>query len=98
MTSSRVWKLLSLLSSLAVFAAGAATKEQQECQADGTCNAVPTKSSSPIPSDGQPYCALYLAESTIPGAGMGIFTVEEKKTGDTIARGEICIPFIDMYW
>lgn len=56
-----------------------------------------SSSSSVWPAD-QPYCALYLAESTIPGAGMGIFTVEEKVRGDTISRGDLCIPFIDMYW
>jgi hypothetical protein len=51
-----------------------------------------------LPPDQQPYCALYLAESTIPGAGMGIFTAEAKAKGDTISRGDLCIPFIDMYW
>jgi hypothetical protein len=51
-----------------------------------------------LPPDKHPYCALYLAESTIPGAGMGIFTVEEKRKGETVSRGDLCIPFIDMYW
>ena len=43
-------------------------------------------------------CGLYLAESTIPGAGMGIFAGREYKVGEDIGRGDICIPFIDMYW
>ena len=43
-------------------------------------------------------CGLYLAESTIPGAGMGIFAGREYKVGQDIGRGDICIPFIDMYW
>jgi hypothetical protein len=43
-------------------------------------------------------CGLYLAQSTLPNAGMGIFTAIEKKVGDSIAEGDICIPFIDMYW
>jgi hypothetical protein len=29
---------------------------------------------------------------------MGIFTVEEKRKGETVSRGDLCIPFIDMYW
>jgi hypothetical protein len=43
-------------------------------------------------------CGLYLAESTIPGAGMGIFAGHEYKVGETVGRGDVCIPFIDMYW
>lgn len=43
-------------------------------------------------------CGLYLAPSTIPGAGVGIFTAVEKQIGDTVGRGDICIPVIDMYW
>lgn len=48
--------------------------------------------------DGSPFCALWLSESTIPGAGIGIFSAVEKHKGDTIAHGDICLPFIDMYW
>lgn len=66
-------------------------QQQQECWADGSCRPL---SGDPIQTD----CGLYLAESTIPGAGIGIFSAVEKKTGDTIAEGDICIPFIDMYW
>jgi hypothetical protein len=43
-------------------------------------------------------CGLYLAESTIPGAGLGIFAGHDYKVGEDIGRGDVCIPFIDMYW
>jgi hypothetical protein len=43
-------------------------------------------------------CGLYLAESTIPGAGLGIFAGRDYRVGQDIGRGDVCIPFIDMYW
>ena len=43
-------------------------------------------------------CGLYLAESTIPGAGLGIFTGVEKWPGDAVGYGDVCIPMVDMYW
>jgi hypothetical protein len=43
-------------------------------------------------------CDLYLAESTIPGAGLGIFSGVTKDVGDTVGNGDVCIPFLDIYW
>jgi len=43
-------------------------------------------------------CGLFLAPSTIPGAGLGIFTGRAKDVGDSVSHGDICIPFVDMYW
>ncbi|GKZ00390.1 hypothetical protein MPSEU_000992000 [Mayamaea pseudoterrestris] len=43
-------------------------------------------------------CGLYLAESTIKGAGMGIFAGKEYNVGQDVGRGDVCIPFVDMYW
>jgi hypothetical protein len=43
-----------------------------------------------------PKCGLYLAESTIPNAGVGIFTAEEKEPMDTLGTGDVCIPNIDI--
>jgi hypothetical protein len=42
-----------------------------------------------------PECGLYLAESTIPGAGVGIFSAVEKRPGDAIGSGDVCIPNIE---
>jgi hypothetical protein len=41
-------------------------------------------------------CGLYLAESTIPNAGLGIFTAEAKKPNDLVGSGDVCIPNIDI--
>lgn len=43
-------------------------------------------------------CGLYIAESTIPGAGLGIFAGHAYQKGQYIGRGDVCIPFVDMYW
>jgi hypothetical protein len=41
-------------------------------------------------------CGLYIAESTIPNAGLGIFTATAKKPLDPIGSGDVCIPNIDI--
>jgi hypothetical protein len=42
-------------------------------------------------------CELYLAESTIPNAGFGVFTAIAKDVGDPIGNGDPSIPIIDIY-
>lgn len=41
-------------------------------------------------------CGIYIAESTIPNAGLGIFTATAKKPLDPIGSGDVCIPNIDI--
>lgn len=41
-------------------------------------------------------CDLYMAESTIPNAGLGIFSAVERNPGDTVGHGDICIPILDL--
>ena len=41
-------------------------------------------------------CTLYLAPSTIPNAGLGIFTSISRTAGDTIGEGDVMLPFVDM--
>ena len=43
-------------------------------------------------------CDLYLANSTIPGAGIGIFSTISKQPGDSIGNGDKAIPLVDAYW
>ena len=43
-------------------------------------------------------CEIYIAQSTIPNAGLGIFTAVEKQVGDTIGNGDVCFPLIEMDW
>lgn len=46
----------------------------------------------------QSTCSLYLAPSTIPGAGVGIFTSKALSQGDTVGFGDLMTPLIDLYW
>jgi hypothetical protein len=41
-------------------------------------------------------CDLYMAESTIPNAGLGIFTGVDRNEGDTVGDGDLCLPLIDI--
>lgn len=43
-------------------------------------------------------CGLYLAESTLPHAGLGIFAGKEYSPGEVIGNGELCLPYYDIYW
>lgn len=47
---------------------------------------------------GDDKCGLYLAPSTIPNAGLGIFTAKPLEAGDTIGNGDIAIPLPDINW
>ena len=39
-----------------------------------------------------------MAESTIPGAGLGIFSGIPKEEGDLIGNGDVCLPLLDIDW
>ena len=43
-------------------------------------------------------CDLYIAESTLPNAGLGIFTTVSKEKGDAIGNGDVALPFIDFWF
>ena len=43
-------------------------------------------------------CSLYMAESTIPHAGLGIFTGVPRHAGDDIGTGDVLIPVIDLWY
>jgi len=43
-------------------------------------------------------CELYIAESTIPNAGIGIYSGIEKLKNDLIGNGDKAIPVIDVKW
>lgn len=62
-------------------------------------------SRAPIPAeistddeDDSSSCELYLAESTIPGAGLGIFSAIPINKGELIGTGEVAIPLLDLDW
>jgi hypothetical protein len=43
-------------------------------------------------------CGLYMSESTIPGAGLGIFTGKDLQRGELIGEGDVLIPQIDIWY
>jgi len=45
-----------------------------------------------------PNCLLFLAESTIPNAGLGIFTGIDLRPGDAVAEADIIVPLQDWEW
>lgn len=47
------------------------------------------------PAQQAPTCSLYIAESTIPGAGLGMFSGIERKAKDKLWQGDIVNPVVD---
>jgi hypothetical protein len=44
-------------------------------------------------------CGVYLAESTIPGAGLGMYAGNrEYKYEDTITEGDLMVPIFELDW
>ncbi|CAJ1933583.1 unnamed protein product [Cylindrotheca closterium] len=41
-------------------------------------------------------CNVFLAESTIPNAGLGIFSGVELNPGDPVGNGDVCIPIFNV--
>ena len=41
-------------------------------------------------------CDLYIAESTLPKAGLGLFTGSAKSVGDTVGSGDVCLPLFNL--
>jgi hypothetical protein len=45
------------------------------------------------------HCGMYLAPSTIPGAGLGIFAGDHPiARGEALGMGDIVIPIVDFHW
>jgi hypothetical protein len=61
---------------------------------DGTCPEEPTEQQQ----HQQPACTLYMAQSTIPHAGLGIFTGIPRAPGDTLGSGDVLIPVVDLWY
>jgi hypothetical protein len=80
--------------------------ETQTCEAgsstdtNGACSAMdaPDEKKKSSRRKKYPECGLYLAESTIPNAGVGIFTAVAKEPNDPLGSGDVCIPNIDIKW
>ena len=64
-------------------------QEDATCDSEnGVCKADPSES-----------CGLYLAPSTIPNAGLGVFTTRPLKRKSVVQpAGEVNIPIVDQHW
>jgi hypothetical protein len=83
-------------------------KEQAAVRDDFTSGTASTRSASTVASSalpvtnwaknkaGKSQCGLYIAESTLPGAGLGSFTGVPKKPMDPLGYGDVCFPNIDI--
>lgn len=63
--------------------------EEKSCSSEESCSIQTTLSSNS-------KCGLYLAPSTIPGAGLGLFAGDEKNPGDIVGPGDVAIPIVDI--
>lgn len=43
-------------------------------------------------------CTLWIAPSTIPGAGLGLFAGKDFAEQDTVTPGDLTVPLLDMHW
>jgi len=75
---------------LSLVASSLAQDDAESCNdtADGSCRN----------DDESATCGLFLAESTIPGAGLGIFVGHDMAPGDAVGPGDIAIPIVDVSW
>eukprot|EP00957_Ditylum_brightwellii_P181818 13851130-Ditylum_brightwellii.AAC.1 len=48
--------------------------------------------------DNRLSCRTYLSESTIPNAGLGVFSGVDVKQNEKIGQAGIVIPLLDLIW
>jgi hypothetical protein len=68
---------------------------------DGVCQGQSQSQSYEYESPNQQspqQCTLYMAQSTIPHAGLGIFTGIPRAPGETLGSGDVLIPVIDLWY
>lgn len=46
----------------------------------------------------QEWCELYLAPSTIPNAGLGVYSGVQKLVGDEVGNGDLAFPLLELDW
>jgi len=63
-----------------------------ECQADGSCSSAEEEPEASSVTT----CGLYLAESSIPGAGWGVYTGTAREKGDDLDISDVVIPVINL--
>ena len=58
---------------------------------------MPTSSVSEVVSTTE-TCTLFMAPSTIPNAGIGVFTAVDVKEGENVGYPDLAIPVTDVDW
>jgi hypothetical protein len=82
------------------------SQEQQQQGQEGnqnpTCNTAGKNDAIPLvpprPHPRRPECNLYMAESTIPGAGLGLFSAVSWNMGDSLHNEDVAIPLLELSW
>jgi hypothetical protein len=64
------------------------------CQGQSQSDEYESPNQQPQPQQ----CTLYMAQSTIPHAGLGIFTGIERAPGENVGSGDVLIPVIDLWY
>lgn len=50
------------------------------------------------PSSNNKECGIYLAQSTIPNAGLGMFAGKDYRKNSKVTDGDIIVPLIEVDW
>jgi hypothetical protein len=58
----------------------------------------PQETDSSLSSSLSSQCGIYLAPSTIPGAGLGMFAGNARNKGDMVTAGDLVIPIVEKAW
>jgi hypothetical protein len=72
------------------------TQDSHENPTCSTANDAVPPLPSPLPRN--PECHLYMAESTIPGAGLGLFSAVSWNKGDSLHNEDVAIPLLELAW
>jgi hypothetical protein len=62
-----------------------------------TCNTAGKNDAIPLVPP-RPECNLYMAESTLPGAGLGLFSAVSWNKGDSLHNEDVAIPLLELSW
>mmetsp|Transcript_6511 Transcript_6511/g.8463 ORF Transcript_6511/g.8463 Transcript_6511/m.8463 type:complete len:657 (-) Transcript_6511:71-2041(-) len=93
--------LLSVVAGLSVGDTDEKIDRSESCTSDeskdGECDWSYESGDGSVSEEGS-TCTLYLAESSIPGAGLGIFSAIDRKEGDIVGNGDVIIPVIDFVY
>ena len=93
--SSLAWVLLFVVKT------GCCADNSQECNGsdgeDGQCLS-PEQFDNDDDDDVEASCTVYIAPSSIPGAGLGMFTGVDLKQGDIVGYGDVIVPIVDFIY